>query len=317
MLRARRDNERVLGRAVAAVVVAVLVAMTIAVQQQRKTLLLSPSSVSAAAMRHIVTTTTAATIRTFAGHRPGLSSRALPSFPTSDSCGLSFPKERTSSPLRFSRCSSMSMSSSSSSAPFYPRAAVSVCIQCSLLQLGHENGNITGSGFGTPTGDNRSDNLNHYYLLVQRGKEPNKGLWSLPGGKLEWGETSLEGGMRELREETSWPTEKKDGDDALLDAIRWHPYTVCATDSIGEGFHYLIAQMYGQLEGTYATLPEVVGTDDAADADWFTLAQLRAGRSRSNEKIRATPGVTQVVERMEELANRGLLPTSLLTSSSS
>jgi 8-oxo-dGTP diphosphatase len=37
---------------------------------------------------------------------------------------------------------------------------------------------------------------------VERGKEPLKGYWSLPGGALETGETLEEGIMREVREET-------------------------------------------------------------------------------------------------------------------
>lgn len=39
-------------------------------------------------------------------------------------------------------------------------------------------------------------------LLVERGKEPLKGYWSLPGGVLEAGETLEEGIVREVREET-------------------------------------------------------------------------------------------------------------------
>ena len=39
-------------------------------------------------------------------------------------------------------------------------------------------------------------------LLVERGKDPLKGFWSLPGGALEAGETLEEGVMREVREET-------------------------------------------------------------------------------------------------------------------
>ncbi len=38
-------------------------------------------------------------------------------------------------------------------------------------------------------------------LLVKRGREPLKGIWSIPGGKLELGETLREGVRRELREE--------------------------------------------------------------------------------------------------------------------
>ncbi len=39
-------------------------------------------------------------------------------------------------------------------------------------------------------------------LMAQRGKEPLKGWWSLPGGALETGERLADGVCREVREET-------------------------------------------------------------------------------------------------------------------
>lgn len=39
-------------------------------------------------------------------------------------------------------------------------------------------------------------------LLVQRSVEPRKGLWTLPGGYVELGESTEEGALRELQEET-------------------------------------------------------------------------------------------------------------------
>jgi 8-oxo-dGTP diphosphatase len=39
-------------------------------------------------------------------------------------------------------------------------------------------------------------------LLVQRANDPGRGRWSLPGGKVEPGETDAEAVVRELREET-------------------------------------------------------------------------------------------------------------------
>ncbi|MEU1723929.1 NUDIX hydrolase [Nonomuraea sp. NPDC005692] len=39
-------------------------------------------------------------------------------------------------------------------------------------------------------------------LLVRRGRPPGMGLWSLPGGRLEPGETDADGVRREVMEET-------------------------------------------------------------------------------------------------------------------
>jgi ADP-ribose pyrophosphatase YjhB (NUDIX family) len=39
-------------------------------------------------------------------------------------------------------------------------------------------------------------------LLIKRGRPPGKGLWSIPGGRLEPGETDADGVRREVLEET-------------------------------------------------------------------------------------------------------------------
>ncbi|HVB33177.1 MAG TPA: NUDIX hydrolase [Patescibacteria group bacterium] len=44
-------------------------------------------------------------------------------------------------------------------------------------------------------------------VLIRRANEPRKGEWSIPGGKLELGETLAEGVRRELREETGLEVE--------------------------------------------------------------------------------------------------------------
>src|SRR5271154_3552096 len=44
-------------------------------------------------------------------------------------------------------------------------------------------------------------------LLIQRGQEPLKGEWSLPGGALELGETLQQGIRREVLEETGLEVE--------------------------------------------------------------------------------------------------------------
>jgi 8-oxo-dGTP diphosphatase len=39
-------------------------------------------------------------------------------------------------------------------------------------------------------------------LLIRRGQEPSRGLWSLPGGRIEPGETPEQAVVREVHEET-------------------------------------------------------------------------------------------------------------------
>ncbi|MBN8608149.1 MAG: NUDIX hydrolase [Caulobacterales bacterium] len=39
-------------------------------------------------------------------------------------------------------------------------------------------------------------------LLIRRGTPPMEGRWSLPGGRIEWGERAADAALRELKEET-------------------------------------------------------------------------------------------------------------------
>jgi ADP-ribose pyrophosphatase YjhB (NUDIX family) len=131
-------------------------------------------------------------------------------------------------------------------------------------------------------------------------------MWSLPGGKLEMGEPALVGAQRELEEETAGWTE------ASIDLgrdIRWYPGTVYATDSIGDGYHYLIAQCFARLvlDSSSSTdrrrPPALQAADDAAAIGWFTRDEVH------KLDREATSGVLQVIDRVEELDEKGLLPT--------
>ncbi len=52
-------------------------------------------------------------------------------------------------------------------------------------------------------------------LLIRRGKAPRLGEWSIPGGRIEWGETCEQAALRELREETGVEAELM----GLLDVV--------------------------------------------------------------------------------------------------
>lgn len=45
-------------------------------------------------------------------------------------------------------------------------------------------------------------NADNHIVLIRRGTAPRLGEWSIPGGKLEWGEGVREALLREVREET-------------------------------------------------------------------------------------------------------------------
>ena len=146
------------------------------------------------------------------------------------------------------------------------------------------------------------------YVLVQRGKEPNKGIWSFPGGKIESGERSFEAAMRELEEETGL---SKDMDDYVFNWCEKAP--ICTTDSIhsafdGEkeivSFHYVISQWFVDvISKDSLKRPTLIANDDAADAQWLSFKDIQKG-IQSGE---ITPGVEPVLERTELMYQKGLL----------
>mmetsp|Transcript_21140 Transcript_21140/g.31287 ORF Transcript_21140/g.31287 Transcript_21140/m.31287 type:complete len:247 (+) Transcript_21140:131-871(+) len=196
----------------------------------------------------------------------------------------------------------MGMSSSSSDqqqkqASIVPRAAVSVVVRHASL-------------------DNTVK-----YVLVQRGNPPNKGNWSLPGGKIELGEQSLAAAKRELWEETGLSSEHTEGwnfewcDKAPIcttDSIHYEEYDSHEKDGEPIGgnvqFHYVISQWFVEMKrADSSTLndarPTLLASDDAADANWFNIDDVEAGIKKGE----ITPGVEKVLIRSEVMYEKELL----------
>jgi 8-oxo-dGTP diphosphatase len=100
-------------------------------------------------------------------------------------------------------------------------------------------------------------------LLVQRGRPPLKGEWSLPGGALELGETLAEGVRREVLEETGLAVEPIAVVE-VLDRI--------ARDAEGRvQYHYVLVDFLCRVLGG-----ELACATDAADARWAGMDELGA-----------------------------------------
>jgi 8-oxo-dGTP diphosphatase len=97
-------------------------------------------------------------------------------------------------------------------------------------------------------------------LLVKRGKEPAKGRWSVPGGRVEAGESDAEATAREVLEETG--VRVRVGD--LVGTVE--------RDAPGGGV-YLIRDYACVAHAD--DVGSVQAGDDADDAAWFTPDEVR------------------------------------------
>lgn len=112
------------------------------------------------------------------------------------------------------------------------------------------------------------------FLLVQRGKDPGRGLWGFPGGHVELGETGLDAALRELQEETG----------VMADTPRY----LTNVDAIARAldgrvsYQYLIAAVACRYVSG-----EPVAADDAAAAEWVDASEVLAGtRDMSADVVR-------------------------------
>jgi ADP-ribose pyrophosphatase YjhB (NUDIX family) len=100
-----------------------------------------------------------------------------------------------------------------------------------------------------------------HVLLIQRGKEPNIGSWSIPGGAQELGETVREAVCREVMEETG----VKISSPILVDTVD----LIAHTEEDKVEYHYTLIDFVA-----VALNPDISLGGDAADAKWVKVNEV-------------------------------------------
>jgi 8-oxo-dGTP diphosphatase len=114
-------------------------------------------------------------------------------------------------------------------------------------------------------------------LLIQRGREPLKGHWSLPGGLIEVGESLHASVMREVQEETGLLVEPVELIE-LLDRIYREADRV--------RYHYVVADYLCRLKGG-----ELKAASDADAVRWVERAEWN-----SHSALVIDPVTVRVIE---------------------
>lgn len=101
-------------------------------------------------------------------------------------------------------------------------------------------------------------------LLVRRGAPPMEDRWSIPGGRIEWGERAADAALRELKEETSCEAELL----GLVDVV--DAVFTRRGEHEAWGHYVLIDYAARWLSG------EPQAGDDARDARFFSPTEVEA-----------------------------------------
>jgi bifunctional NMN adenylyltransferase/nudix hydrolase len=107
-----------------------------------------------------------------------------------------------------------------------------------------------------------------HVLLIQRGRNPGKGLFALPGGFLNPGEYIKNGIIRELKEETKIRISKEELE------LRRDQNPITVFDHPKRSKRGRTITHVGLIDLGNGSLPEIKAADDAAQAMWVPLSMV-------------------------------------------
>lgn len=137
------------------------------------------------------------------------------------------------------------------------------------------------------------DGKNLHVLLIERGHDPYKGCWALPGGFLEMNETVEECAERELFEETSVK-------DIYLE--QFHVFSTVHRDPRERILSVAFLALVHKSDF------RIIAGDDAAKAEWFNINKLpklafdhndiiKTARVRLQQNLRFKPIAFKLLDR--------------------
>ena len=118
-------------------------------------------------------------------------------------------------------------------------------------------------------------------LLIERGRPPGVGLWSVPGGRVELGESLAAAVAREVAEETGLTIEVG----PLIEVVERVTATADGT------YHHVILDYLAWRTGDLTIAPRAA--DDVRDARFVTAAELAT--------LPLTDGLIPVIDRARAL----------------
>jgi 8-oxo-dGTP diphosphatase len=101
-------------------------------------------------------------------------------------------------------------------------------------------------------------------VMVRRARAPAAGLWALPGGRLEFGESAVRAAARELLEETGMTMMVP-----RAHVTAGNPF-VAVTEFVGESTHFVLLHVAGLVQAD----AQPTACDDADAAAWVPTSQL-------------------------------------------
>jgi 8-oxo-dGTP diphosphatase len=125
-------------------------------------------------------------------------------------------------------------------------------------------------------------------LLIRRGAPPLEGHWSLPGGRIEWGERAADAALRELKEETGCDAELI----GLIDVVDGLMNRSATAEGEPPWAHYVLIDFAARW-----TSGEPGAGDDAREARFFTRAEIE-GLALWHETLR-------IIDAARLMAKRG------------